>query len=168
MQPRFKLGNTVHVVEPVRGGGDILLEIDGHLVNVQHDRLDNHHGRVIVNGVEHAFFVAQDGKNLFVHMDGRCWSVETLDEFSGTDVERDAGSGQVRAPMPGVLLELHVCEGEEVDQGQYLFLMESMKLQTEVRASVAGMVRRIYVEEGASFDKGAVLMEVTPTPDQSS
>jgi biotin carboxyl carrier protein len=77
-----------------------------------------------------------------------------------TEVDRSApGSGaapthaahhgsEVRAPMPGLLVALHVAEGAEVAAGQPLIIMEAMKMQMEIRAPRAGTVRRVHVTAG--------------------
>jgi len=57
-----------------------------------------------------------------------------------------AGSGTVRAPMAGKVLELRVAEGDRVEEAQVLFILESMKMQLEIRASMAGRLRAIHVQ----------------------
>jgi acetyl/propionyl-CoA carboxylase alpha subunit len=58
------------------------------------------------------------------------------------------GASEVKAPMAGKVLEIGVREGQEVDEGQVVFVVESMKMQLEVRAPVRGRVEKILVSEG--------------------
>ena len=57
-------------------------------------------------------------------------------------------AGEVLAPMAGRILEVHVAEGDEVEQGQLLFVLESMKMQFEITAPRAGRVMEALVTVG--------------------
>jgi 3-methylcrotonyl-CoA carboxylase alpha subunit len=69
------------------------------------------------------------------------------------------GSG-VRAPMPGLLVALHVTEGATVAAGQPLLIMEAMKMQMEIRASRAGTVRRVHVTAGQEIAGDQLLVTI--------
>lgn len=85
-------------------------------------------------------------------------------------VERETGRGprkntaltqaDVNAPMPGVIIKICVQEGERVEKGQAVVVMESMKMQMELRASVSGEVSKIVVAPRTQVDKGAVLVKI--------
>ena len=64
----------------------------------------------------------------------------------GLDVA--SGNGEVCAPMAGKVLEVRSREGDEVEQGQVIFVIESMKMQLEVRAPARGQVSKIHVSPG--------------------
>ena len=165
MKPVLKLGDTEFVVEPVQFGNRIRIEIDGHKIDVEHSRSDAHDGVIVVNGVEYPYAVAQDDKKMFLHLAGRSWEVDVVDEFSKVGTDVGPGSGAVTAPMPGVVLEINVAEGDEVTADQPLALIESMKMQTELRAPIAGTVSAVNVTVGESFEKSTVLVDVHPRED---
>lgn len=167
MLPKFMLNGVVHTVEPVRAGHNMTLQIDGHQLDVRHDQIDKDHHCIVLNGLEREVYIAQDDRELFIHMDGRSWQLEALDEFADTVADSNSGGGVIRAPMPGVVLELNAAEGDEVRDGDYLLLIESMKLQTEIRSPIGGVIKSISVSEGDSFDKATVLIEVVSTEDTS-
>jgi acetyl/propionyl-CoA carboxylase alpha subunit len=54
-------------------------------------------------------------------------------------------SGEVKAPMAGTVVEIRVSPGQAVDEGQVLFVVESMKMQLEVRSPRSGVVREVFV-----------------------
>jgi acetyl/propionyl-CoA carboxylase alpha subunit len=56
--------------------------------------------------------------------------------------------GEVRAPMGGKVLEIHVAPGQEVEAGELLFVVESMKMQFEITAPAAGRVAAVLVQAG--------------------
>jgi glutaconyl-CoA/methylmalonyl-CoA decarboxylase subunit gamma len=71
-----------------------------------------------------------------------------------------AGEGVIVAPMPGMVLGLKVREGERVQAGQVLLLMEAMKMENAIAAPFAGTVSRVHVREGDSIGEGDRLVEL--------
>ncbi len=71
-----------------------------------------------------------------------------------------AGGSKITAPMPGTILGVSVKEGEAVKAGQTLFVLEAMKMESDVVAPVDGTVRGISVAKGASVSAGDVLCSV--------
>ncbi|MFZ2099137.1 MAG: acetyl/propionyl/methylcrotonyl-CoA carboxylase subunit alpha, partial [Oricola sp.] len=68
-------------------------------------------------------------------------------------------SNLLLCPMPGLVIALHVKEGDEVQEGQALAMIEAMKMENVLRAEKAGRVSKIPVEVGASLAVDAVIME---------
>jgi biotin carboxyl carrier protein len=64
----------------------------------------------------------------------------------------------VKAPMPGKVIRLLVREGDEVQAGQGLAVVEAMKMQNELKALRAGRVLRVAVKDGATVGAGDVLV----------
>jgi biotin carboxyl carrier protein len=71
-----------------------------------------------------------------------------------------AASGVVVAPMPGLVLRIQVVEGQHVEAGAGLVVVEAMKMENELRTPRAGVVGRIHVTIGAVVEKGAMLVTV--------
>lgn len=83
-----------------------------------------------------------------------------VDEFGlGED---EAAGGVVRAPMPGLVLEVLVDEGDEVEADQGLLVLEAMKMENELNAPSGGVVGAVHVESGESVDKEDLLIEIEP------
>ncbi|ADV62170.1 biotin/lipoyl attachment domain-containing protein [Isosphaera pallida ATCC 43644] len=70
-----------------------------------------------------------------------------------------SGDRIFRAPIPGVILEVKVREGDSVALNQPMMTMESMKMETAVAAPRAGRIKRIYVSERDSVKQGQELVE---------
>ncbi|MEM6931697.1 MAG: acetyl-CoA carboxylase biotin carboxyl carrier protein subunit, partial [Myxococcota bacterium] len=70
------------------------------------------------------------------------------------------GQGEVKTPMPGAVVRVEVAEGDEVEKGQVLVVVEAMKMENEFRAESAGRVTSLPVKAGDSVDSGAVLAVV--------
>jgi biotin carboxyl carrier protein len=72
------------------------------------------------------------------------------------------GGSLIKAQMPGKLMKFFVREGEEVEEGQPLFILEAMKMENEYRALKAGRVAKIHVPEGASLEIYAQIVTLEP------
>ncbi len=73
---------------------------------------------------------------------------------------RPATSGMIKAPLPGIIIELLVKEGDEVKSGQVLLKMEAMKMENNIQSNRAGKVVSIKVKPGDSVLEGDVLLEI--------
>ena len=65
----------------------------------------------------------------------------------------------VHAPMPGLVLRVEVEEGQEVETGQTLLVLEAMKMENAIKAPAAAKVSHIEVQAGQAVDKGALLLK---------
>ena len=70
------------------------------------------------------------------------------------------GSGNIKAAMPGTILEVKVTVGDTVTKGQPLLVLEAMKMENDVMAPHDGEVKEIYVSQGASVNSGDPLMVI--------
>ncbi|HZK49724.1 MAG TPA: biotin/lipoyl-containing protein, partial [Thermoleophilia bacterium] len=70
-----------------------------------------------------------------------------------------AATGVV-APMPGKVLRVLVAEGDPVQRGTVVAILEAMKMENELRASGDGTVRRIAVKESQNVSRGDLIVEV--------
>ena len=70
-----------------------------------------------------------------------------------------SGDRIFRAPLPGVILEVMVREGDDIALNQPMMTMESMKMETAVAAPRAGRIKRVYVSARDSVKQGQELVE---------
>lgn len=76
----------------------------------------------------------------------------------GMDSLMEAKTEDLKAPMPGLILEISVEKGQEVAKGDKLLILEAMKMENVIKASGEGIVEEIKVEVGKSVDNGQVLI----------
>lgn len=69
-----------------------------------------------------------------------------------------AGEGSITAPIPGVVLDIKVSEGQSVSTGDVLLILEAMKMENEIVAPNDGVVKQIAVSKGANVNTGDVLI----------
>ena len=68
--------------------------------------------------------------------------------------------GEVRSPMPGRVVRVAVAEGDVVEAGALLVVVEAMKMENEFRAEAAGVVAEVGVSEGQGIEAGALLVRL--------
>ena len=142
-------------------------------------------GRVLINGEERDVDFLNLGGSLFslitenksfeaviddddgridVMMRGRLFEAQVLDERAMLLMQRRGGlttsSGEVQAPMPGLIVEVAAEVGEDVAKGDTVIILESMKMQNELKSPIDGIVRAIHAEAGQAVDKNDLLVEI--------
>lgn len=75
-------------------------------------------------------------------------------------VAGDQAGGAIRTPLPGLILEVLVREGDAVKAGQDLIIMEAMKMENRIQAPHDGTVKKIYVQHGSTIAEDDVLLEI--------
>ena len=80
-----------------------------------------------------------------------------IEELTGRG-RKEAVGGVLRAPMPGLVVRVEVNEGQAVEVGDGLVVVEAMKMENELRAKHKGVVERVHVKAGDRVEKGAELV----------
>ena len=75
-------------------------------------------------------------------------------------IKRPAAAGSIKAPLPGLILEILVKPGDEVKIGQQLLKMEAMKMENNIQSNREGKVTSIKVKPGDSVLEGDILVEI--------
>ena len=100
---------------------------------------------------------------LIVVIDGYRFEIEVRDprRWSRKDAARGGeGVQTVAAPMPGKVVRVLVAQGDEVEAGQGLLVVEAMKMQNEMKAARAGRILSLTAKEGATVAAGEVLATI--------
>jgi biotin carboxyl carrier protein len=110
---------------------------------------------VLTGGRSDLVSIARDGGRKIVHVRGKVITLSEPSSESGraTEEEKTPGGGlEVRAPMPGKVIQIKVSEGEEVRKNQTLAIVEAMKMENEIKSGVEGIVRKIHAAVGELVD----------------
>ena len=122
--------------------------------------------RLVVDGVAHTLAVVLSEDAWEIEHVGTRWAVRVLDERTRQlqELTGDGGvsrkGGSVKAPMPGLVLDIEVEKGQTVEAGQGLIVLEAMKMENEIKAVAPGVVTAIHVEAGEAVEKGMLLIEI--------
>ncbi|MBL8055749.1 MAG: biotin/lipoyl-binding protein [Anaerolineales bacterium] len=124
---------------------------------------------LLINGQSHEAFVyaGEEADVWQVLLRGALYSALVEDErekrlraASGAGTSAVSGEFNLKAPMPGLIVAVPVVEGQAVEKGDNLIILESMKMQNELKAPRAGTVTRVKVKAGDSVEHHQVLVTV--------
>lgn len=85
--------------------------------------------------------------------------LDQLLERLGMDQVSDDALNDITAPMPGLILEVNVTEGDEVEKGDPIMILEAMKMENVIKAPGQGVVKAVKVGKGDSVEKNQVLVQ---------
>ncbi len=149
---------------------------------------DPEENQILINGVAHVidfqsvsggpvYSLLVDGRSFEVHVypTDEGWQVLMQGELYPALVEdereqrlraalgpktSDGGEFQLRAPMPGLVVSVPVSEGQKIEKGDVLAILESMKMQNELKSPRAGTVTRLRIKPGDSVEQKQVMLTV--------
>jgi len=104
-------------------------------------------------------------KKIAIKSNGKIYTVQIKDELDqliesmGMEIEDSGAESDVLAPMPGLVLEIAVKEGDEVKKGDSLLILEAMKMENVIKSPGDAKVLKINVQPKDTVEKGAVLIE---------
>lgn len=108
--------------------------------------------------------VQGDGSRLVsFELNGEPWYISITDqsaELDGSQREKATGMGAVGSPMPGVIVDLKVKEGDIVKEGEPLLSLSAMKMETVIPATSSGKIKRITVNVGDKVEADDLLVEI--------
>ncbi|MCA9547235.1 MAG: acetyl-CoA carboxylase biotin carboxyl carrier protein subunit [Myxococcales bacterium] len=114
----------------------------------------------------HRVRLADDGKQAWVR--GHAFKAEALDPQAARRRSRQqggaAGGGDrvITSPMPGRIVKVLVAEGDTVQVGQGVVIVEAMKMENELRAELAGVVASVHCKADDRVEGGARLVVIDP------
>ena len=106
------------------------------------------------------------GKKLKIEIDGENFDVAIKDELDQLLEIMELGSAskkqvrEIRAPMPGLVLEIAVTDGQEVNEGDKILILQAMKMENSIIIHTQAKIRKIAVTAGQAVEKGQVLVEL--------
>jgi propionyl-CoA carboxylase alpha chain len=135
------------------------LEVDGRPL----DGVTLHAGgpdkvELLVDGVLRRYSVHLAGDTAYVDSNSGSVTLRELPRFPRA--HHGAAEGSLTAPMPGTIVRIAVSEGDHVEAGQVLLVMEAMKMEHQIIAASAGVVAKVAVEVGNAVDADAVLVVI--------
>ncbi|MEJ2585331.1 MAG: acetyl-CoA carboxylase biotin carboxyl carrier protein subunit [Robiginitalea sp.] len=104
-------------------------------------------------------------KSYRVSVNGNPYDVQISDGLDQlvSDMGFELGSArnisQIEAPMPGLILDIQVSEGDSVQEGDALLVLEAMKMENVILSPREGVVKKIAVTKGMAVDKKHLLVE---------
>lgn len=165
MKYEVLLDGKTRVVELAREDGGWKITLDGNLLDANAVEVAPNTFSVLLNGRSHQVRVApQSDGSLTLHTDVGEYRAEVTDPRSWRGRRHGAleaeGRQQITAPMPGKVVRLLVTQGDTVEAGQGLMVVEAMKMQNEIRSPKSGKIVKLCAAEGQAVNAGEVLLWV--------
>lgn len=86
--------------------------------------------------------------------------IDLLIEDMGLSLGSSQLINDIKAPMPGLILDVLVKPGDEVKEGEYLLVLEAMKMENSLTAPRDGVIKSLSVQKGETVEKNQLLVEM--------
>ena len=151
----------VHKVELARAESGWQCTIDGEATNVDAVLTRPNVISLIIDGVAYEVKRELASNEEYVWVQSARFKTEVRDPRSLRSRRAAAGTGEgpqkLVAPMPGKVVRVIAKEGDAIEAGKGVLVVEAMKMQNELKATKTGTVQKIVVSEGANVNAGDVL-----------
>lgn len=160
MEFRYQVGDEIKSVRVERAGDEYRVTVEDRVYQVSIDSRASGELTLLVNGARHSAFVARNDSTHFVAIDGQVLELVVPETSRAGRRRHHHGEDSLTASMPGQVRQVLVAEGDTVERGQTLVILEAMKMEIRVAAPHAGRVAKVAVGEGEVVDRGQVLVEL--------
>jgi biotin carboxyl carrier protein len=161
MNFEIEVEGKTHKVDLARGEAGWHCTLDGAPVNVDAVLTRPNVISLIIDGVAYEVKREIALNDTYVWVRSARFKTEVRDPRSLRSRRAAMGVGEgpqkLLAPMPGKVVRLIAKEGEEIEAGKPVLVVEAMKMQNELKATKSGTVQKICVAEGAAVNAGDVL-----------
>jgi oxaloacetate decarboxylase alpha subunit len=160
------VGGITHTIEVDDGNdsGSIRVRVNGreYVIDVTTPAPGSY--SLLVNGQVYSAIVVQRRGRREVQIGAWSTSVDIGAAQGGRPSARSpvavSGRQEITAPMSGRIVQVLVPDGQIVEAGESLVIIEAMKMETEIRSPAPGKVKEIQVEAGMTVEAGQVLLVV--------
>jgi biotin carboxyl carrier protein len=166
MKLEFNIENKSHKLRLEFKDGQYKVNLDNNDYAVDSTVISDNCLSLLVNDKAFTVYFAEaDGKKYF-SVGGEQFCIEEAKSEAAT--ASDAGSAAVdeapvaASPMPGKVVKLLVKEGDQVEKGQGLVIVEAMKMENEIKSPVKGIVDKVNFKAGDLVDAAQPIMEIVP------
>jgi biotin carboxyl carrier protein len=110
--------------------------------------------------------VDRTAKKQTIEIEGENYVVAIKDELDqvmdqmGFDTAGSKHIKEIKAPMPGLVLEISVSAGQEVSEGDKILILVAMKMENSILIHADATIKRVAVEVGQAVEKGQILVEL--------
>jgi biotin carboxyl carrier protein len=96
----------------------------------------------------------------FLNIDTSLYQTRISKKFENRKKYQPADPGKILSFIPGTVLDIMVKEGQRVEKGDVLMILDAMKMQNRLKAAVGGIIKKIQAGKGDKVSKGTLLIEM--------
>lgn len=144
---------------------DNQIRVDGNLYSVDFESVGGQSVfSLLLNGESYEAYAYPVGKAWQILFDGRSYEAMVEEEMerklriASSSRVSEAAEFHLKAPMPGLVIGVAVVDGQAVQKGDVLVVLESMKMQNELKAPRSGQVTRLRVKPGDRVEQQEILL----------
>ncbi|RMF83948.1 MAG: DUF2118 domain-containing protein [Nitrospinota bacterium] len=165
MEFQASLGQEAYRIEVTEAGeGKLKVRIGEETYLVDVTSPAPHLYSLLLAGKSYTVRVEGEGTTLLVTLDQHTVPVEILEKQQLLRPKKTehvtTGRQEITTPMTGRVVDVLVKEGEEVEEGQTLLIIEAMKMETEIRSPITGTVREVRAQPNTAVEIGQLLLVV--------
>ena len=143
--------------------------LDGKPFPIDISKIDAVEQHVLLDGKSYQTQIAsidKASKTVSIKVNNIMYEVQVKDNLDllleklGMESQDKEGDKEVKAPMPGLILEVLVENGQEVKKGDQLLILEAMKMENVIKSPTDGVVADLNISKGDSVEKGKILMSL--------
>lgn len=158
----YQIGDEIRTVAIEREGDCFQVTVGENSYQIRAQRPEHGRLNLQVGNRRLRAHVASDGLRRYVAMAGQSWTLERpqRQQKRRGGVAGGPATGSLEAAMPGLVLDVLVAEGDDVQQGQPLVLLSAMKMELRIAAPAAGRVLKVHCQAGQVVERGQALVEI--------
>jgi biotin carboxyl carrier protein len=96
----------------------------------------------------------------FLNIDTSLYKTRISQKFENRKKYQPLDPKKVLSFIPGTVLDIMVIEGQVVNKGDEMMILDAMKMQNKLKAGYSGKIKKIYVNKGDKVSKGTLLIEM--------
>lgn len=153
------IGGEEYRIAGEERGGVWELVVEGGVERIEVVSVDEDDMVLVVNGRQVVVPYVISGEQVSFVFGGETWDAEVSTGAVRRGRHRDHS---MAAPMPGVVLRVFVEEGQQVEKGAPLLILEAMKMEHQLTAPQSGRIAKVNCSEGEMVQPGVDLIEMLP------
>ncbi len=145
-----------------------VLKVDGAELQIDVTDLSAGHAHILYQNKSYKMeLVSEDKeeKTSVIKVNGNLYKIAIEDQYDillkqlGFDTSKSNKMLEIKAPMPGLVLNVMVETGQEVNKGDNLLVLEAMKMENIIKSPSSGIVKKILIAKGDKVEKNEILIQ---------
>jgi len=153
--PSVKVDGVVTLAKAIGQPSDSKSGRGATTVHLESKSGGNHAIELWLEGTPPELGVIADGQRFFAKVESERMRIQ-----AAARGQAGGGEGLIKSPMPGRVVRVLVAEGDTIEAGAPVIVVEAMKMENELCSGIGGTVKKVHAKAGATVEGGAKLVEI--------